>query len=201
MRDAFPPVQIIDHVEYYTITGSTIDQIDSQLLAHAGQDEGSGHGTTRSRFEIHKTLQEQPGRCEITALVVRVGITIKLPRWQPRHSVSTSLRSRWEESSDLLKRHEAGHRDHAIEVAQRLRTTLLSITAKHSCFSLDASIGLELQTSVQRLNVRDTRYDDRTRNGLRDDPLLGRPPAAKTAIHSSQRRYQADQSPLDFRGQ
>lgn len=198
VRDAFPPVQIIDHVEYYAITGNTSGQIDKQLVAHAGQGENSGHGTTRSRFKIRKTLQEHPARCEIAALSVRVSITTKLPNWQPRHSVSASLKSRWEQSSDLLKRHEEGHRDHAIEVSQRLRTTLLSIAPKRSCFALDASIGLELQASMQRLNERDTRYDNRTGNGLRDDPLLDRPAAPNTNTRSSQRRYQADRSPLDI---
>ena len=186
MRGAFPPVQIIEQFEYYTITGSTSSQIDKQLLAHADPGDASAHATTRSRFEIRKKLQQHSGRCEITELVVSVSITTKLPTWQPQHKVSASLKSRWEKSSDLLRRHEAGHREHAIDVAQHLLTTLLSIDPNHSCFALDASIGLELQASMQRLNMRDTRYDNRTRNGLRDDPLFSRSHAPKTAIHASQ---------------
>ena len=196
--DAFPPVRIIDQAEYYAFAGSTIDQIDAQLIQHAERREGSGNGSTRSRFEITKTLLQRSDRCVMTTLEVSVTITTILPRWQPDSVVSDSLRLRWKQSSAILERHEDGHREHALEAARNLRRILARLKPKRDCLALAAAIALELQSSLQHLNQRQARYDDRTWNGLRDDPLSFHPAGVKTQLRSAQRPYRADRTLLDF---
>lgn len=196
--DAFPPTQIFNQLEHYTITGTSMDQIDAQLIEHAERFENPGNATTRSRFEINKTLLQRPDHCEITAIRIRVTITTLLPLWQPERRVAETLRARWIESSEILQRHEDGHRRHALAAAGELRARLLGLLHKRSSMALDAMIGLELQTIVQGLDLRDARYDARTGNGLRDDPLIERPPGTNPELRSRKPPRRADQTVLDF---
>ncbi len=175
--DAFPPVRIIDQLRHYPVIGDNASQINAELSKQAGLFEATGSGNTHSRFEIDRNPLRRDGTCELASLEVRVTIITTLPQWQAEQSASDSLRRQWRGSAEILERHEAGHRENALAEAHRLRKNLLRIGSKRSCISLDAAIELELQSSMQRLDVKDVRFDDRTWNGLRDDP---RSPSAAT---------------------
>lgn len=199
--DAMSPlasVAVLDRVERYVINASTIDKIEEQLVEHAERFENPGNASTRSRFEITKTLQQGRNHCEMVALDLRVTVTTILPLWQPAQDPSDLTRIRWKQSSAILQRHEAGHREHAIETARNLRRSLTGLKPKRDCMGLAAAIAVELQASLQHLNQRDARYDYRTWNGLRDDPLTDRTPVVKSRPRSPQRPFRTDRSFLDL---
>ncbi len=169
--EAFPPVQFTDRVERYTITGSSIDRITSELRAHAGSAQSPGNGSTRSEIELSTRLAPQHDACRIASLVVYLRVTIRLPEWTAANKSSRRVRNAWKKSLSMLARHEAGHRTHAIEAAEALRHTLMGIGPKKDCVRLDMAIGIELQSALQTLEKRALRYDARTQGGLREDPL------------------------------
>jgi predicted secreted Zn-dependent protease len=167
----YPPVIVVDRLEHYAITGSTIAQIDRQLVEQMDRFENVGIGSTRSRFEIIKTLQPDDDGCRLTALQVQLSVTTILPDWRPQQSVSMRVRKRWNDAEALLRDHEAGHHAHALAAARHLRSTLRKMGSRRTCSLLDVAIALELNSSLDRLELAEARYDHRTWNGLREDPL------------------------------
>ena len=169
--EAFPAVQLADRIERYAITGSSLDQITSELRAHADSAQSPGNGSTRSEIELTTRLEPQDDVCRIVALVVHLRVTTRLPEWSAADKSSRRVRNAWTKSASMLARHEAGHRTHAIEAADALRQALIDLGPKRDCIRLDMAIGIELHSAVQKLENRALRYDARTQGGLRDDPL------------------------------
>ena len=167
--EAFPAVQLVDRIERYPITGTSIYRINSELTAHAESERGPGNGSTKSEIETTTRLDLHDDVCRITTLVVHLRVTTLLPEWSPAGKPSQRVREEWAKSAANLARHEAGHRTHAIEAAEALRQTLINIAPKKDCLRLDMAIGIELQSAMQRLDSRELRYDARTRGGLRDN--------------------------------
>jgi predicted secreted Zn-dependent protease len=181
----FPALIVVDHVEHYPVTGSTIRQIDRQLAEQTDRFENAGNGSTRSRFEVIKTLQPDDDGCHLSALQLQLSVTTILPEWRPQKSVSKKVRKRWNDAATMLADHEAGHRAHALAAARHLRAILDKMEPRRNCSLLDVAIALELDSSLSRLELEEARYDHRTRNGLRTDPLGGPPhPVIKSRQHS-----------------
>ena len=196
---AFPPIEVLDRVEHYAISARTKAQLDEQLAVHAERFDNPGNGSTRSRFEITRTLQQDRDQCELTTLKVQVTISTRLPIWEPL-DIPKATRARWKQSLAMLRAHEAGHREHAVEAASKLRTTLVGLKPKHDCLTTNAAVALELQDILQRLNARDARYDARTWNGLRNDPLGERATGSTAKPRSQQPPHRVNRAVLDFFG-
>jgi predicted secreted Zn-dependent protease len=165
--DHFPAVIVVDRVEHYAVTGSTIDEIERQLVEQTDRFENTGNAITRSRFEVTKTLRPDRDGCHLSALQVQLSITTILPDWRPQKPASRKVRKRWNDAAAALKEHEAGHRSHALAAARSLRSTLLNLGTKRTCSLLDVAIALELNARLNRLELEEARYDRRTWNGLR----------------------------------
>ncbi len=192
--EAFPPVRLVDRIERYPITGSSIDRIKSELKAHAESEQSPGNGSTRSEIELTTRLEPHDDVCRIATLVVALRVTTRLPEWTPANSGSRQVGEEWAKSAANLARHEAGHRTLAIEAAGALRQTLMDIAPKKDCSRLDMAIAIELQSAMQRLENRNLRYDSRTRGGLQDDPLerKGADPNGTDLASSSRRLSTAE---------
>lgn len=169
--DGFPPVQVVDHMERYVITGSSLRSINAELEKHSGASPAPGSGSTSSEIELATRLELVGDRCRISQLDVRLEVTTRLPDWRPARKPSRSVRKQWAESATILTRHEAGHREHAVQAAEALRKTLIALAPMKDCQRVDTAVGIELQTALQHLDSRELRYDTRTQGGLRDDPL------------------------------
>lgn len=170
--EGFPGLRVTDHLERYPITGSDIRHINNQLQGHSDVSSNTSHGSTRSEIELSTRLEPDAHGCRIARLEVHLNVTTRLPEWHPLRKPSRRTRQEWTQSVAILARHEDGHRGHAVEAAEGLRQTLVDLGPKKDCQRLDLAIAIELQSAVGRLESRERRYDARTRNGLRDDPLL-----------------------------
>jgi predicted secreted Zn-dependent protease len=169
----FPAVIVVDRLEHYAVTGSTIDQIERQLVEQTDRFENPGNAITRSRFEVTKTLRPDDDGCHLSALQVQLNVTTILPDWRPQKPASKKVRKRWNDAEAALRVHEAGHRSHALAAARKLRSTLQDLGPKRTCSLLDVAIALELDAGLDDLELEEARYDHRTWNGLRGSPGLG----------------------------
>jgi len=169
--DRFPPVQIEDRVVLYPITGRNAAELRAQLENHGPMAAEPGHGRTRSEFEVISTLEPIDRACHLGAATVSLRTITTLPQWVDRRGASADTVNRWVESLALLERHEAGHRGHAVDAARALREALRALAPQRDCRTLQWTVDRELQRVVWKLEMRGNRYDSRTGNGSRDDPL------------------------------
>jgi predicted secreted Zn-dependent protease len=169
--DRFPPVNVEDSVVLYPITGRNAAELRAQLENHGPMAAEPGHGRTRSVFEIASTLEPVDVACHLVAATISLRTVITLPQWVDRRGASTGEVERWLESLALLERHEAGHRGHAVDAADVLRDALAKLPPQRDCRTLQWAVDRELQRVVWKLEMLGNRYDSRTGNGSRDDPL------------------------------
>jgi len=165
-----PPVRIVDTAVRYPVAAQSIGGINAELRAYATAMERSEQGHTRSEIEVSSQLDPTPGVCRIATAEVSLDVTTTLPQWQAEPAAKSEVRAQWERSLALLQRHEAGHRDNAVDAAESLRQAVLALPPQKNCLKLQMAISLQLQRMRWQLELRDESYDLRTRNGLRDDP-------------------------------
>lgn len=171
VADHFPPVQTSERVVRYPIAGESVSALRMQLENHGPLAAEPGHGRTRSELEILSELEPAADGCHLVALEIRLQITTTLPEWKPAHRAAAELHNHWSEAIAMLERHEMGHRDHVLTAADALRQTVLQLAPQTDCFRMQWAIDRHFQRTMWKLRMRGERYDRRTRNGLRDDPL------------------------------
>lgn len=113
---------------YFTIGGTTLDQIETELQSRGPQVKSTGRrhpGATRMEFTTKLGYAENKGYCRITEAHVSVKARVILPKWRQRGKADADVRMVWDTLSSDIKRHEEGHvviaKNHASEIEQKLR--------------------------------------------------------------------------------
>jgi predicted secreted Zn-dependent protease len=129
---AMPPAQgasLSKSYSYFSIGGSTLDEIESQLSKRGPQLKNSGKrhpGATRMEFTTHLGYAEgENGSCQIIKVNVSVKARMILPRWRRSKKAEQDVRLIWDTLSSDIKRHEESHviiaKNHAREMEQALK--------------------------------------------------------------------------------
>ncbi|MEJ6784667.1 DUF922 domain-containing Zn-dependent protease [Aminobacter sp. Piv2-1] len=114
---------------YFTITGRTLDEIESQLMTRGPEVKSTGGrhpGATQMEFTTRIGYSEVKGGCAIVSAHVTVKAKVILPRWRQSGKTAQEVRLIWDTLSADIKRHEESHvviaKNHARELEQTLRT-------------------------------------------------------------------------------
>jgi predicted secreted Zn-dependent protease len=113
---------------YFTIGGTTLDQIETELQSRGPQVKSTGRrhpGATRMEFTTKLGYAENRGYCRVTEAHVSVKAKVILPKWRQRGKADEDVRMVWDTLSSDIKRHEEGHvviaKNHASEIEQKLK--------------------------------------------------------------------------------
>ena len=113
---------------YFTITGKTLDEIESQLMTRGPEVKSTGGrhpGATQMEFTTRIGYSEVKGGCAIVSAHVTVKAKGILPRWRQSGKTAQEVRLIWDTLSADIKRHEESHvviaKNHARELEQALR--------------------------------------------------------------------------------
>lgn len=113
---------------YFTIGGTTVDEIDRELHARGPTVQSTGRrhpGATQMQFSTRITYASAPGWCRVDKAEVSVAAKIILPRWGQRKRADGDTRLVWDTLSADIRRHEEAHvqiaKRHARELGQALR--------------------------------------------------------------------------------
>ncbi|MGF7005160.1 DUF922 domain-containing Zn-dependent protease [Aminobacter sp. BE322] len=113
---------------YFTITGKTLDEIESQLMTRGPEVKSTGGrhpGATQMEFTTRIGYSEVKGGCAIVSAHVTVKAKVILPRWRQSGKTAQEVRLIWDTLSADIKRHEESHvviaKNHARELEQALR--------------------------------------------------------------------------------
>jgi predicted secreted Zn-dependent protease len=129
---AIPPAQsasLSKSYSYFSIGGSTLDEIESQLSKRGPQLKNSlkrHPGATRMEFTTRLGYAEgKNGSCEIRQANVSVKARVILPRWRRSKKAEQDVRLIWDTLSSDIKRHEESHviiaKNHAREMEEALK--------------------------------------------------------------------------------
>ncbi|GHC60480.1 DUF922 domain-containing Zn-dependent protease [Limoniibacter endophyticus] len=112
---------------YFSIKGSTIDEIEKELSAHGPNVAMTGRrhpGATQLEFVTKLDYKEISRGCIISRARVQVKASVILPKWRGTKEANGLTRLIWNTLAADIKRHEESHvviaKNHAREMEDRL---------------------------------------------------------------------------------
>ncbi|MEO7251308.1 MAG: DUF922 domain-containing protein [Arenimonas sp.] len=165
---------ITDQYLYYTLDAGDLIALRQQLLERQPRSRSGGLsiGLTDAVLETHYDLTATAHGCRLEGVSVQLAVTTRLPQWHPARRASSELRQRWETFREAIGRHEAGHRDNAIQAATQLLRGLRSADTRLSCRALGRQLERIRSRALLSNEIRDDVYDLRTRNGVAQGSAL-----------------------------
>ena len=160
-------VRITEAITRYTLEATSIDGLRSQLHhgMHLPRGRAGTHARTRSDIAIAYEVDGSAAGCRLRDLEVRLDIVVTLPEWAPEATVPDWQYARWKQTLAALERHEATHRANARAAAEEVRVRILAIGPQPDCSSARSMANRVLRKTMLKYEMRDRRYDARTRNG------------------------------------
>jgi len=160
-------VRITEAITRYTLDATSIDGLRSQLHheMHLPRGKAGTHARTRSDIAIAYEVDDSAAGCRLRDLDVRLDIVVTLPEWAPGAAVPDWQYARWKRTLAALERHEATHRANARAAAEEVRVRILAIGLQPDCRLARSKASRVLRKTMLKYEMRDRRYDARTRNG------------------------------------
>ncbi len=121
---------------YFTITGRTLDEIESQLMSRGPEVKSTGGrhpGATQMEFTTRIGYSEGKGGCSIVSAQVSVKAKVILPRWRQTGKTDADVKLIWDTLSSDIKRHEESHVVIAKNHARELEQALQGISRQKTC--------------------------------------------------------------------
>lgn len=156
------------HIEtvYYDVEGTTVAELAEALQRLGPQTEGQRfYGLTQWQLNAEYQWVESSGGCAIENPVVRVAVTMTLPRWTPPRGTPGELVGAWNRFARALEQHEHEHRRLAEEAAEAIRWELATLRLPN-CTHAESRAQQRVADIVQDYNRRNARYDEQTRHGI-----------------------------------
>jgi predicted secreted Zn-dependent protease len=121
---------------YFSIGGSTLDEIESELATRGPKVQNSGRrhpGVTQMEFRTRIGFGEQGGWCQVVQADVTVKAKVILPKWRRPKRADRDVRLIWDTLASDIKRHEESHVVIAKNHARELEQALLAVGRQRSC--------------------------------------------------------------------
>jgi predicted secreted Zn-dependent protease len=158
-------------IEYYAVEGATVGELARSLLERGPINNGSRYfGQTDWTINAeYEWIGDHTG-CRIESLVVRVLVTLTLPRWDPPRNAPAELRSAWTGFARALTAHEHNHRRLAEEAADAIRWDLATLRYS-DCRHSDERARQRVTGIIDEYSRRNRAYDEHTDHGGKEGAL------------------------------
>jgi predicted secreted Zn-dependent protease len=127
---------VVRSYSYFSIGGSTLDEIEAELSRHGPLLNSSGNrhpGATRMQFTTRIGYEDRGTSCRIAQANVTVKAKVILPKWRRSKRADQDVRLIWDTLAADIKRHEESHVSIAKGFARDLETELLAIGRQPDC--------------------------------------------------------------------
>ena len=170
---AAPPEGFVvrEHRSFYDVAGSDLESVRRRMRAlqlHGPNDDPSS-GMTTQQMEVSYELEHVAEGCRMRDLVATVDIEIVLPRLTTR--AGGELRKSWARMLAGLTAHEEGHRENILAAGRELYDALLALPPG-DCKALQRDARHVKERVLLKLQIRDQRYDERTKHGVTQGSVL-----------------------------
>ncbi len=127
-------------VAYYSIAGSTYDELDQQIALHGPNVLGVGRAlaATNVRMIPDFRFAEKDGKCHVTGARVSVQAHVTLPRLESQEKLREELASAWDSLEHYARLHEGVHVAIADTHALKAEAAVLALEAQPGCADMRA---------------------------------------------------------------
>jgi predicted secreted Zn-dependent protease len=168
-------LRIEEHSAPYVVDAAGQEELREQI-DHRRPERRDGrpsHGLLAVDLGVHYRLLAAGDGCRLQAVEILLSLTLALPEWRPRAEPAAALREAWMTMREGLVRHEAGHRQLAIDTARELAARVAPLDGRVAdCGSLRREVLAARLSHLTRLALRSAAYDRRTRHGERQGAVL-----------------------------
>jgi len=151
-------------IEYFDVTGATIDELRGQLRAK-GVDGWAGTTWTTVKYEF--TVHGDAYGCRVDSVNAVFDARVRLPRWADRAAAPAVQQQAWDAWFPRLERHEQGHVRIGRDAAARVERAVWDTPAAPTCGDVTARAKARAQGVLNDLARRQRDYDLRTDHGRR----------------------------------
>jgi predicted secreted Zn-dependent protease len=141
--DTVVDLQTSQSTTYYTVTGTTTEDIFASIEANGPTDNvgQQGSGLTSVDWEYKWSGDQDPtGACSIRDMTISAIITVELPQHEDETSLTDSLRTNWDKYAAGVATHEQHHVDIYLQGAEDIRDAMEAIGVEPSCEALETHI-------------------------------------------------------------
>lgn len=167
---------ISQSTQYYSIVGSSVDQLRAEMSSKGPLDPNSGRQVwAKTKWYVNWRLDYTPigeKGCAVSAAHVTLKIEFLYPQWMNRDNAGPQLRAQWDRFFQSLVAHENMHARHGIAAAQQLQSELPKLYSRTDCQRLKDEAGQRGRDIVRNYSNADIRLDQRTDNGRKDGVTL-----------------------------
>lgn len=120
----------------FTIGGSTLDQIETELARRGPEVKTTGQrhpGATQMEFSTRLRYAETKKKCRIDKAAVTLKVKIILPKWRRPAKADADVRLVWDTLEADIRRHEESHVVIAKNHARDLELALGKLPAQKDC--------------------------------------------------------------------
>lgn len=135
--------QVREETTYFTIRGSTLEELDLELATRGpllGTSGARHPGATRVTFGGNVTYDAVQGRCRVDEVNLSLDVEMTLPRWNPPRNADEETILIWRTLSRDIERHERDHADIARHWLRRLEGALRNLRPRQTCEAMERSV-------------------------------------------------------------
>lgn len=169
---AEPLVRI--HAGYYYVDGPSATVLAAQIDQNGPRGADGKRYAGKTKWDVQwKFKHEQHGvTCEMKDVAVAVGVAQTLPRWRSEKKGVPALKTRWQQFTDALKRHEDAHKDHGLAAGREIEAALLAAKPASNCKDLASGANAAADAIVKKYQQLDQEYDRKTGHGRSEGAAL-----------------------------
>ena len=134
---------ISDRTKYFTIRGSTLEQLDRELSLK-GPSAGTGGdrhpGATQVSFGGRISYAPKGSACRVGRTDITLRLVKILPRWKPPRSASAGTVIVWRTLAQDIARHEEVHASIARSYVRRMEAAVRNLGPRGDCKDMEAAV-------------------------------------------------------------
>jgi len=158
---------VTEKYDYYEIRGNDEKELRRQMGQNGTKWNDGETYDSATRWDINWDYgyDSAPQGCKVDSFRTILKITFRYPKWLRTDNAPQPLADKWDDYMKKLVMHENGHRDMALEAAEKISRAVAELPAARSCTDLDREVralGLEI---AAKLNRDEKEYDTITKHG------------------------------------
>ena len=132
-------------VDYYQISGDSVEALDEQIRTKGPRLNGGEHAVAVARIRMIPNFQYRPDSagCSVKSAKVNVDAKVTLPNWIGRKSADKQMAKAWDNIDRYTRLHESYHVALAFRYAKIIENEVLAQSPQSNCDMLrDKSIAI-----------------------------------------------------------
>jgi predicted secreted Zn-dependent protease len=171
-----PDIEVEDTVmQYYEVRGATAQDLQRAIGTFgpvSQQDKTRRYAHCSWRLTWNYTFKTERGQCVVDKLKVKVSAVITFPKWSNPEAGNAELREKWNQMSRALRKHEDGHKENGVRVANDIARHFRGMPPEPECAVLGQKLNALGNRTIEESRALDAAYDRATNHGVNDGATL-----------------------------